>query len=172
MKTKEVGGKKTHHKRRMWRWEEEEEVKIVCTSQIWCVVWLPSRIVLGSHFSAYQLLLSTMAVKSVLCWWCGQSGLMIHVDGRQVIQLNRLAKAGCKCQLYELLFVGFLKVPKVVLPNHCVNTHYTISHPVLPFPISLFICSSQFCLLHFFNHITIVSPPTKHVFIFMSYPAV
>lgn len=93
------------------------EVKTACTSQIWCVVRLPSWIVLGSHFSAHQLLLSTMAVKSVLCWWCGQSGLMMHVDGRQVIQLNKLAKAGCKCQLYELLFVSFLKVAKVVLPN-------------------------------------------------------
>lgn len=93
------------------------EVKTACTSQIWCVVRLPSWIVLGSHFSAYQLLLSTMAVKSVLCWWCGQSGLMMHIDGRQVMQLNKLAKAGCKCQLYELLFVSFLKVAKVVLPN-------------------------------------------------------
>lgn len=97
--------------------QKHYEVKIARTSQIWCVVWLPSWIVLGSHFSAYQLLLSTMAVKSVLCWWCGQSGLMMHVDGRQVIQLNKPAKAGCKCQLYELLFVSFLKVAKVVLPN-------------------------------------------------------
>lgn len=41
----------------------------------------------------------------------------MHVDGRQVMQLGKIAKRLVKCQIYGKLFLGFLKVAKVVLPE-------------------------------------------------------